>query len=637
MHQLIENNTQPSTHATTVIARHAGSWEAAGARGESSYPPATDMSLSCLNAEVSDGRLPVERHWLRWAIGVIVTLLVLAIGWVTIRGIGAVNDLQQVATSSKSLKTAIGEGDLDRAASLSRSIAHHAESAHSLTSDPIWNGFAALPWLGPNFSAVRDVSEIADQVASDALLPVLDAAGELDLGTLGLSNGGIDLAPFTAIEPSLADASDTLTAAEDQALAIDADATLPPLADAVREMRATVTQAATVIGSLHGAAALLPSMLGAEGPRYYVLAMQNNAELRSSGGIVGAIALVLAEGGRISLVQQASTADFPPLDIALPLSDSTIALFEDRPGRYLQNITSIPDFTEAGPTIAARWQQRFGTPVDGVIAVDAVMARSLLAVTGPLAFGPFTADKDNVVDFLLSEIYAAVPDPLVQDQIFAQAASAMLGSALSGADPKDLVGALAESAGEDRIRIWSAHEEEQSLLASSTLGGALPADDTETHVGILLNDATGAKMDYYADAEISTSIGSCDGRPTTQVRVTWTNGAPADAGTALPVYVTGGGTYGVEPGSVRTLVTVYGPEGATPSHIDRDGEEPPVQTALLGTRTAVQHDVLLAPGESTTITVEFQGEGAGERLTVVEHTPMIDAPKTTRTQLRCAS
>ncbi|WP_091231762.1 DUF4012 domain-containing protein [Microbacterium sp. 3J1] len=586
---------------------------------------------------MSDGRLPVRRHWLRWAIGVIVTLLVLAIGWVTVRGIGAVNDLQQVATSSKGLKAAIGEGDLDRAASLSRSIAHHAQSAHSLTSDPIWNGFAAVPWLGPNFSAVRDVSEIADDVASDALLPVLDAAGALNLGTLGLSNGGIDLAPFAAIEPPLADASSTLDAAEDQALAIDADATLPPLADAVREMRSTVTQAATIVGSLHGAAALLPSMLGAEGPRYYVLAMQNNAELRSSGGIVGAIALVLAEGGRISLVQQASTADFPPLDAPLPVSESTIALFEDRPGRYLQNITSIPDFTEAGPTIAARWQQRFGTPVDGVIAVDAVMTRNLLAVTGPLPFGPFTADKDTVVDLLLSEIYAAIPDPLVQDEVFAQAASTLLGAALSSADPKDLVGALAESAAEDRIRIWSAHEDEQSLLASSTLGGALPEDDSETHVGVLLNDATGAKMDYYTDAEITTSIGLCDGQPTTQVRVTWTSDAPADAATSLPIYVTGGGTYGVSPGSVRTLISVYGPEGATPVHIDRDGEEQPVQTALLGTRTAVQHDVLLAPGESTTVTVEFQGTGAGERLTVVDHTPMIDGPDISRTELRCAS
>lgn len=566
----------------------------------------------------------------------ILTLLVLATGWVTVRGIGAVNDLQQVAATSSKLKEAIGRGDLEEAAALSTRIAHHAQSAHELTSDPIWRGFGLVPWLGPNFSAVSDVAEIADDVASDALVPVLDAAGELDLASLGLSNGAVDLTPFAKIEPSLADASDTLSSAEERALRIDADATLPPLADAVREMRSTVTQAATVVGSLHGASALLPSMLGADGPRNYVIAMQNNAELRSSGGIIGAIALLHAENGRISLVQQASVPDFPSLDTPIPLSESTVALFEDQPGRYMQNLTSIPDFTEAGPAIAKRWQDRFGQPVDGVIAVDAVMTENLLAATGPLAFGPFDATKETVVSLLLSEIYAAIPDPLVQDEIFSQAAGVLLSAALTKAEPKDLVAALAESADQHRIRIWSAHEDEEKLLAASSLGGALPTDDTETHVGVLFNDTTGGKMDYYTDAAISTAVGVCDGEPTTQVTVTWTNDAPADAATSLPPYVTAEGFYGVPAGSVRTLITVYGPEGATPSHFDRDGKEEGVQTALLGSRSAVQHQVLLAPGESSTITVEYQGTGAGERLTVVDHTPVIGTPEITREELRCA-
>jgi hypothetical protein len=359
--------------------------------------------------------------------------------------------------------------------------------------------------------------------------------------------------------------------------------------------------------------------------------------LRSSGGIIGAIALLHAEGGRISLVQQASTMDFPPLDEALPLSESTTALFEDRPGRYLQNITSIPDFTDAAPLVSTRWQNRFGTPVDGVIAVDAVMTKNLLAATGPLAFGPFTADEDNVVGLLLSEIYSAVPDPTMQDQVFAQAASAVFGAAMSGAEPQKLVTALAQSSAEGRIRIWSAHEDEQAIIAGSTLSGALPSDTASaTYVGALFNDTTGGKMDYYMDAEIATSIGVCQGEPTTQVTVTWTNDAPADAATSLPAYVTASGWYGVPPGSVRTLVAVYGPEGATASHIDRDGESDAVQTTMLGDRYAVQHDVTLAPGESTTITVEFRGAGAGERLTEVAHTPLVNDPKIRRTDLHCA-
>lgn len=566
-----------------------------------------------------------------------VTLLLGAIAWVAVRGVGAVAELQHVATFSSRMKSAISEGDVKAADRLSARVAHHARSAHELTSDPVWRAFGIVPWLGPNFTAVSDIAEIADDVANDALEPLIDAAGGLDLAGFGLVDGAIDLAPFAEIEQPLAAASATLSDAESRALRIDADATLPPLAEKVREMREVVTQAATVVGTLHGASALLPGMLGAAGPRDYVIAMQNNSELRSSGGIIGAIALLHAEGGVISLARQAATSDFPPLDEPLPLSDSTVALFGDGPGVHLQNITSIPDFTEAGPTIAERWTDRFGGTVDGVIAVDTVVTAHLLGATGPLAFGPFTVDEDNVVRTLLSDVYATVPDPLVQDSIFAQAASTLLGAALSGADPKALIGALAESADEGRVRIWSAHPEEQRLLAKSTLAGSLPHDGDRPSVGVLINDTTGGKLDFYAKAAIATAVGVCHGEQTTQVRVTWTNGAPADAATSLSEYVTGGGHYGVPPGSTRTLVTVYGPEEATPSHIDRDGAERPVQTAMLGTRSAVQHEVILAPGESTTITVEFSGTGAGARGTAVRHTPMVTGPDIDRKTLHCTS
>ena len=587
---------------------------------------------------MSDGRLPRRRRWVGWTVGIVLTLLVIAIGWVTVRGIGAVSDLQQVAKGASQLKAAIAEGDLDGAEPIAKSIAGNARSAHDLTSDPVWQAFGLVPWLGPNFRAVSDVAAIADDVSADALTPLLGVAADFDLAGLGFTGGTIDRAPFAEIEKPLGTASAALTSAAQRAQQIDADATLPPLAEAVGELRSSVTEAATVVGSLHGASVLLPTMLGGEGPRNYVLAMQNNAELRSSGGIIGSIALLHAEGGRITLGLQASTRDFPALDTPLPLSESTVALFEDRPGRFLQNITSIPDFSEAGATIAQRWQGRFGGEIDGVIAVDAVVAEHLMAATGDLAFGPFTATPETVISILLSEIYAAIPDPAVQDDVFAQAASGLFAAALSGGDPQTLIGALAESAGEGRIRIWSAHEDEEAVLAASALGGTIPADSADaTYVGVLMNDATGAKMDYYTRASITTAIGTCRGEATTQVRVTWTNTAPADAATSLPPYVTGDGFYGVPPGSVKTLIAVYGPEGATPSRIDRDGAEEGVQTAALGDRSVVQHEVLLAPGESTTITVEFQGEGAGERLTEALVTPLIEAPEISREELRCGS
>lgn len=585
---------------------------------------------------MSDGRLPIQRRWIRWVIGAIIASLVLAIGWVIIRGISAVTELQSAANSASQMRSSIADGDLPRATLVAPRVVQHATSARDLTTDPIWRGFELVPWVGANFTAVREIAEVTEDVASNTVSPLLDIAGDIDLASLGFTGSSIDLAPLGAVEKPLAAIDATLGAAEARAIQIDADAALDPVADAVREMRDVVTDAATVVGALHGAAVLLPTMLGADEPRTYVLAMQNSAELRSDGGVVGSLALIRANQGSISIVTQALSSDFPVLAEPLPLSDATIALFGDAPGLQFRNITSIPDFVETGALMALRWEQRFGQRVDGVIAVDTVVAEHLIAATDDLAFGPFTATPDTIVPILLSEIYATYTDPLQQDAVFAGAANALFAAALNSGEPQQLIEAIATSSGQGRIRIWSAHPQEEELLAASSLGGAIAVDDPRgPRVGVLFNDATGGKMNFYTDAAISTAVGTCHGEPTTQVRVTWTNEAPADAAQTLPAHVTGNGASGVEAGDVRTLIAIYGPERATVRSADRDGEQEGVQTALLGTRSVVQHDVLLSPGESTTITVSFVGTGAGDRLTRVQHTPMIGTPETRRTELSC--
>ena len=564
------------------------------------------------------------------------TLLVFAIGWVLVRGVSAVSELQSVTTSTSQMRASIAKGDLARAELVAPRIAEHAATARDLTSDLVWRGFEVIPWLGTNFTAMREIAEVADSIATEAVPPVLAIADDIDLATLGFAGTSIRLAPLAAVEAPLGAISATLSDAEARAQQIDAGAALSPVADAVREMSDAVTEASTVVGALHGAAVLLPSMLGADGPRTYIVAVQNNAELRSSGGVIDSLFLLNAEGGTISIVQHPSIRDIPASAEPLPLSDSTIALFADAPGRRLEDITNIPDFSEAGPTLALRWEQVSGQSVDGVIAVDAAVAQQLTDAAENVSFGPFTADADSILSILLSEIYASTPDPNQQDDLFALATDALFASALYETEPQKLIGALAASAAEDRIRIWSAHPEEEAVLVASDLGGVLPVDgERGTHVGVLFNDATGGKMNYYTSASMSAAVGMCHGEPTTQVRVVWSNDAPQDAAETLPASVTGGGVKDVEPGAVRTLIAVYGPEGAVPGAIDRDGAQEAVQTTTLGTRSVVQYDVLLAPGESTTITVSFTGTGAGDRLTSVRHTPMVDA-ETGRADLNCA-
>lgn len=584
---------------------------------------------------MSDARLPRQRpHWVVTTLLLVGLLLAIAVGWVVVRGIGAVDNLRGIAEDGAALREAIADAEYLQAKNISTRMTARGQSARTLTSDPVWRTFEALPWIGANLTAVREAADVAADASSAALTPIVATASDLDLARFGLVQGRVELEPLGELESRLREPTAALSDAASRAVRINADAAIGPLSEVIHGLQHAVAEAAATVGALHGAGTLLPTMLGGDGARTYVLVVQDNAELRSTGGAVGALVLLRAEGGVISLVRSASPLDLPAGEAALELSDAVLTLFGDEPGRAIRNATSVPDFTETAPLIAAMWQSRFGDPVDGVLAIDVRVAAHLLDATGPLTAGPLTLDSESAVNALASEISLTSPDQASRDALFVGASAAILDAALA-APSTDLIAALTASAAEQRIRIWSAHPEEQNVLGASTLGGTLPQDPADAAtVGVLINDATGGKMDVHADARIALAVGECHSEPTTRVTIDWSNNAPADAA-ALPPLVTGDGARGAPPGNTQTLIAVYGPSG---SHVDRamvDGQPQTGQRTTWDGRSVVQFEIVLTPGESREITVDFRGSGTGLARTEIRHTPLIETLDPAREKLRC--
>jgi hypothetical protein len=239
----------------------------------------------------------------------------------------------------------------------------------------------------------------------------------------------------------------------------------------------------------------------------------------------------------------------------------------------------------------------------------------------------------NAVKLLLSDVYQRYEQPAQQDAFFASAASAVFTRLSAGnVDGKKLLAALAGAGDSRRILLWSAHERDQKVLGTTTLSGVLPASNLSTAgIGVYFNDATGSKMDYYLGSTVAAGSAVCraDGKPSTVVNVTLTNRAPADAGTSLPRYVTGGGTYGVTPGNIRTRVAVYGPADGFLAATQSDGGNYPTVAGIDGGRPVSLFTVELAPGESKTVSVQFLNAGqTSPKLTVVT-TPTLPGDGTT--------
>jgi hypothetical protein len=545
-----------------------------------------------------------------WALAAVLVAAVLALAWVGVRGWLAYGHLAQAQRTASAL-IAEFDGDVDLGPRI-RALADDTAAARSLTDDVVWRSLEALPWVGPQLGAVSTVAAAADDVARDALAPIVGDAGAFSAGTLAPVDGRIDTAAIAEMHDAAHRAATAVARAAASVRSLPSVPLVAPLRSAVAELSAQLDEAAAATDALSRASTLLPAMLGADGPRDYLVLFQNNAEWRSLGGIPGAMALVHTDDGRMSLAAQESTTDFPRYpESVLPLSLEMDALFGQRPGQYIQNVTQVPDFTVTGALAREMWARTHaGQQIDGVLSIDPVALSYLLRATGPVTLPTGDAlTADGAVALLLNEVYVRYAKPADQDAFFAAAAASVFDALADGrADPRALLTALGRAGDERRLLLWSAHADDQDVLARTTLAGGLPETDAAASVfGVYLNDGTGSKMDYYLDAQTAVSWDACtldargraSGRAT--LTLTLTSTAPADAA-SLPAYITGGAHYGVPAGTARTTGYVYLPTGFTLAAASSTADLP-FGGGFHDGRRAVAFEVDLAPGASVSVSV----------------------------------
>lgn len=578
-----------------------------------------------------------------WIVGGAALLLVVVTAWVGIRGLLAKGELEAALPLASRIQEQILDGDAEGAAASVEALQGHASSARSLTSDVIWRGVEVVPLLGGNLRVVRELTEVVDELATEGVAPLADLSGRFDASDLRPVDGAIDVQPFADAAPLVSAASDAIAQAQARVHGVRRDDVVEVLRDATDELEASVDEVAAALDTLDGALQLIPSMLGSEGPRNYLVVIQNPAEPRSGGGITSAFALINTDKGRAQLVQQASSSTFPPYDtpvLELPLE--TRSLYGDVVGEYVQNATLTPQFTLSGQLLQEFWARQFGTRVDGVIAVDPIALSYLLRATGPITLA--TGDElsaDTAVPLLLSEVYERYALPEEQDAFFANAAAAVFSTVLNGsADPGRMLEAFAKAGSEGRILMWLDAEADQKVIADTTLAGGLPLSDSDTtRIGLYVNEAGGTKVGYYLKREITVASAVCrnDGLRSVEVDVTLTN--TLTAGQVLPDYVTAGGLY-VPPGNLRLLVAAYAPPGTINQGVELVANDSTAEA--IGAHQTTDSDyvvsqvtVELAPQESRTVRFKMLLEADSAGDIAIVPTPGVYLPVTRNVSLLC--
>lgn len=511
------------------------------------------------------------RFWVPTGIvlGILVLLGVVAAVLVP-RGLTAKDSLEAAVPLATQAKDQILAGESEEAKLTVARLGELADTAVEATDHGLWRMAEGVPAVGENLRAVRIASESLSTLSSDVFAP----ATEVNLKALEPVDGAFNVQALADLLPLVEQAAVAANSVSAEIATLNQDQLLGPLQDGVVKLEDALSQLTDMVEPATTVLKILPAALGADGPKNYLLMFPNNAEVRAGGGNPAALAMLTAENGRISITQQASSADFGWENF--PVNPETEELYGSRVKQQVQDITYTPYFNETAELMRGFWSSSFGTPVDAVMSFDPVALSYLLEATGPVTLA--TGDvltAENVVPLMLNEVYIRFGDDGSQhDAFFSAATESIFSSVLSGGDSRALIAALARASDEGRLMFSSEDEEQMALIGAGRIAGPLPADNSEeTVVGVFYNYVLAAKIDYYMDSTVTGETTQCvveGSQPATfSATTTLTNNLPAEELQRLPWYVTG--TNLGQGGSIYRDVLFYGPVGTTVQSVEANG------------------------------------------------------------------
>ncbi|CAN2242318.1 DUF4012 domain-containing protein [Candidatus Planktophila dulcis] len=353
-------------------------------------------------------------------------------------------------------------------------------------------------------------------------------------------------------------------------------------------------------------------LVGADAPKRYMIAFQNSAEARGTGGILGAFAIIDLNKSALTVVRTGSNAVLYSLkDVPVKVPAEFTKLYGKNPA-ILQNSNLSPHFPYGAEIWMGLWKKQFGEQLDGVIAVDPSSLSYVLKATGPitLASGEIITSENVVAETLQKAYKRYEKDNNARKQYLVDIMNAAASKITSGQFSKvEMAKAIKRGLIENRILLYSRDQEAQKELSTVRLGGFLSKDPNNEYRAVIQNiDAS--KLDYYLKRSVVVETKSCKNIQQTQVRVKLTN--TLKSGVGLPAYVLTRADKGkpadLVTGQHRFKLFIYGPTNAKLVSVLRENREDGLGGGSTERgRPIYVADVDLAPGESEELLANFAG------------------------------
>lgn len=499
---------------------------------------------------------------------------------------------------------------------------------------PVFSVASSLPVVGQDVSAAISLVDAAEILMDQVAQPILPTLEQYPLETL-YENGAVNgdgvrayCALVSQVTPAVERASQTLDGVRAPHV--------PSIQDILDRVQGPLDNASKTLVEVAPYVDQLPDVLGCNGTRTYLVVAQNNAEIRSTGGMPGAMMYVSIENGKPFIGEVSNAGDFANASTGgtqLELSAEEYAVFGPSPGNMVQNTNYIPDFPRVAQLLNQYWQRDYGVSYDGVIALDIPMLARIVAATGSVSMADGTVlNADTTARMLSHDVYVNYPEEGdIQDAYFIEAADAIMGNLFDTNLSSGAVGLLEsirDGIDTGHLLAWMANPQEQSLIESLGMDGSLSADAANPELGVYFSDATWSKIDWYLAP--STSVDgvrtNADGTKTYDVTTSLTNTMTWDElnSGSLNGYIYGYSDDKRDEGDMLTWTYILAPVGADLSQVSvSDGAE--VYSGTLYGRQILWMYTHTEPGETTSISYQVT-VGADTAEMTVTQTPTPSAP-----------
>lgn len=337
------------------------------------------------------------------------------------------------------------------------------------------------------------------------------------------------------------------------------------LARAQSSAQRQVVPVQEAISALTEIAPLLPDALGANGPRRYLIAIANQAEMRASAGAPLSLVMIEFDQGRISIPIKGTTSIdlFPPVNRPVdwwgPAGNPFFPI-NPRTAPFV-NSNTHPNLLYSGREMSRAWVAGDYPEVDGVAVLDLTAISAVLAALGPIespVYGTVTADQLGQI--LLIDAYAEFgqEEAATRQAANQQLLDELLAKILSGDDLVTSVRAIASTAPGRHFQVWMQNAAMQSVAEQSGAGGVVEDPRSGDWSAIFTQNGNQSKVDVFQQRNVLVAAQLAeDGSARVTQQVTVTNATPPERPEGPLERV------GYETSWVRNAYLLYIPDAAT--------------------------------------------------------------------------